>query len=67
MSVELTQQERDLLTQLVDSALREIGPEIRRTQTFDYKDDLKKQREALRSLRDRLAADRPTAAVGDVT
>ena len=53
MSVELTQQERDLLTQLVDSALREIGPEIRRTMTYDYKDDLKKQRQTLRRLRDR--------------
>ena len=67
MSVELTQQERDLLTQLVDSALREIGPEIRRTMTYDYKDDLKKQRETLRRLRDRLAADTPAAATSDVS
>jgi hypothetical protein len=63
MSVELTGQERDLLTQLVDAALREIGPEIRRTMTYDYKDDLKQQRETLRRLRARLAADRP-AVVG---
>ena len=63
MSVELTQQERDLLTQLVDSALRELGPEIRRTMTYDYKDDLKKQRETLRHLRDRLAADKPSAMI----
>ncbi len=66
MSVELTQQERDLLTQLVDSALREIGPEIRRTMTYDYKDDLKKQRQTLRRLRDRLAADKPSAMISEV-
>jgi hypothetical protein len=67
MSVELTQQERDLLTQLVDSALREIGPEIRRTMTYDYKDDLKKQRETLRRLRDRLAADTPAATISEAS
>ena len=66
MSVELTQQERDLLTQLVDSALREIGPEIRRTMTYDYKDDLKKQRQTLRRLRKRLAADRPSVMISEV-
>ena len=42
ISVELTRRERDLLTQLVDFALREIGPEILRTMTYDYQDDLKK-------------------------
>ena len=66
MSVELTQHERDLLTQLVDSALREIGPEIRRTMTYDYKDDLKKQRQTLRRLRERLAADRPSVMISEV-
>ena len=59
MSVDLTQHERDLLVQLLDSALREIGPEIRRTQTYDYKDDLKEQRRTLRQLRERLSM--PTA------
>jgi hypothetical protein len=55
MSVDLTQHERDLLVQLLDGALREIGPEIRRTQTYDYKDDLKEQRRTLRQLRERLS------------
>jgi hypothetical protein len=50
MSIELSPEERDLLLQLVDSALREIGPEIRHTTTRDYRDDLKEQRRALRSL-----------------
>ena len=55
MSVELTRQEREMLRQLVDSALREIGSEIRRTRTYTYKDDLKQQRRTLLRLRERLA------------
>lgn len=66
MHLELTHRERDLLTQLVDSALREIGPEIRRTMTYDYKDDLKKQRETLRRLRDHLAAEKPTTMFSEI-
>ena len=66
MNMNLTQQERDLLTQLIDSALRELGPEIRRTRTYGYKDDLKRKRETLRRLRDRLAAERPSALISEV-
>ena len=66
MKIELTQHERDLLTQLVDSALREIGPEIRRTMTYDYKDDLKDQRQSLRDLRGRLAAESPNILISEV-
>lgn len=64
MQVELTQQERDVLTQLVDQALREIGPEIRRTMTYDYKDDLKKHRETLKHLHERLTSEAPDVLVG---
>lgn len=66
MNVELTQIERDVLTQLVDTALREIGSEIRRTMTYDYKDDLKKHRETLRHLQERLTADNPEVLVGGI-
>ena len=66
MYVDLNQQERDVLAQLVDSALREIGSEIRRTMTYDYKDDLKKHRETLRVLHDRLTADNPEVFVGGI-
>jgi hypothetical protein len=65
MGVELTQEERDLLRQLVDAALREIGPEIRRTQTYDYKDDLKHQRHTLLGLRDRLIGLEQPAPITD--
>jgi hypothetical protein len=66
MNVELNQRERDALAQLVDAALREIGPEIRHTRTNDYKDDLKVQRETLRHLHERLTADNPEVLVGGV-
>ncbi len=66
MNIELTQRERDLLTQLVDTALREIGPEIRRTMTYDYKDDLKDQRQTLRHVRDRLTAENPNIMISEV-
>jgi hypothetical protein len=56
MHVELTPAECDLLLQLVDSALREIGPEIHHTMTSSYKDDLREQRRELRHLQAVLAA-----------
>ena len=61
MMVELSSTQRDLLLQLVDAALREIGPEIRHTMTSAYKDDLKDQRRDLRSVRDLLTG---TTSVG---
>ena len=66
MNVELTQQERDMLVQLLDAALREIGPEIRRTMTYDYKDELKEQRSAMRRLHERLANSGPNVFINEV-
>ena len=48
MFVELTSEQRDLLLQLVDAAVRELGPEIRHTDNAAYRDDLREQRRALR-------------------
>lgn len=56
MLLELTQAERDELLHLVDAALRDIGPEIRHTRTWEYKDDLKAHRRFLRTLHGHLAA-----------
>ncbi len=41
MLVQLTPQQRDVLVQLLDEALEELGPEIHHTMTRTYKDDLK--------------------------
>jgi len=55
MIVELTPEQRDQLLQLVDVALREIGPEIRHTDNSSFRDDLKSQRGTLRSVHNLLA------------
>ncbi len=65
MIVELTSEQRDQLLQLVDVALREIGPEIRHTDSSSFRDDLRSQRGTLRSVHNLLAdtvaaADQPT-------
>ena len=57
MLVQLTPLQRDVLVQLLDQALEELGPEIHHTMTRDYKDDLKAQRRDLRTLRDLLASE----------
>jgi hypothetical protein len=54
MTVQLTPQQRDVLVQLLDEAMEELGPEIHHTMTRTYKDDLKVQRHNLRTLRDLL-------------
>jgi hypothetical protein len=65
MNLELTQEERGLLARLVDAALREIGPEIRHTDHYDYKDDLKEQRRTLLRLYERLTGQTPPALAGE--
>ncbi len=59
MHVELSRQQRDLLLQIVDSAIRELGPEIRHTATSSFKDALKDERRELRTVRELLAQETP--------
>ncbi len=56
MLVQLTPQQRDVVLQLIDSAMLELGPEIHHTITRAYKEDLKEQRRELRALRDLLGS-----------
>jgi truncated hemoglobin YjbI len=56
MVLEITSEQRDLLLQLVNQALDEIGPEIRHTFTRTYRDQLKHERTELLHLRDMLAS-----------
>ena len=51
MTIELNAQQRDLLLQLVDEAIEDLGPEIHHTMTAGYKDELKEQRRELHVLR----------------
>lgn len=47
---------------LVGEALREIGPEIRHTDDYTYRDDLRERRQELRTLQAMLAGGGPWQA-----
>jgi hypothetical protein len=55
MQLELSAQEKELLHELADAALRELKSEIRRTSTHEYQDSLKQREAMLQSLIGRLA------------
>ena len=50
MHFDITPDQRNLLLQLVDEAMRDIGPEIRHTDSHEFRDDLKLRRTSLRDL-----------------
>ena len=50
MIVELTADQRGVLLQLIAEELREIGPEIRHSDTWDTRDELKLHRRILQGL-----------------
>lgn len=64
MVIELTPEKRDLLLELVDAALGEIGSEIRHTMTSSYKDDLKARKRVLLGLHELLRGGPPVGAPG---
>lgn len=58
MLLELNEQEREALLDLVDRELSELGPEIRHTDDRQYRDDLKARKQQMRELREHLEATR---------
>jgi hypothetical protein len=54
MILELTSEERALLTTLIAREVSDMGPEIRHTDHYELKDELKAERKSLRHLLDRL-------------
>ncbi|MCP4246427.1 MAG: hypothetical protein GY778_05195 [bacterium] len=54
MNVELSERERELLVQLIDREVSDLGPEIRHTQTYNYRDELKDEKRVLADLARRL-------------
>jgi hypothetical protein len=54
MTIELTEHECLVLEQVVDEAIRELAPEVRRTRDRDYKEHLKTQKHTLEDLYQRL-------------
>jgi len=57
MTVDLSQNEVELILELLDRELRESHSEIRRTQTTDYREDLKTHEKLALALRNRLKTD----------
>lgn len=55
MLVEITHDEREVLLRLLDREFRELGPEIRHTESTDYYDRLRNYRKQIALLKDRLA------------
>lgn len=60
MRIELTSGQRDALLELVNEALRDIGPEIRHARTPSYKEGLRGFRHDLTALRGLLGEAGPT-------
>ena len=56
MTLELSAAEREILIQVLERELSEMGPQIRHSQHTDYRDELKQEKRTLQELRDRLAA-----------
>ena len=58
MQVVLTEEQAKILENLVDSRIREIHPEIRRSRFYDVHEDLKCDLEMLQGLLDLLRSQR---------
>ncbi len=54
MVFKMSREERDLLVALIDREIRNMGPEIRHTQTSTYRDELMMEKRQLNSLVERL-------------
>jgi len=54
MQIEMSQRQLELLTQLVDSRVSELHPQIRRSRTHTYHDQLQEDLDVLRELHQRL-------------
>ncbi len=54
MQLELTEEERELLREVLDSALRELRVEVRRTETSDFHDSLAARETKIRELLSRV-------------
>jgi hypothetical protein len=56
MTIELSPQEKDLLTEILQKELEEIRTEFHHTQVFDYRESLKVREAAVRGLLGKLAS-----------
>ncbi len=61
MLIELTDQEAAVLREYLDRIIGDLGMEIPATDSPGFREQLRTRRDALRNVRDSLAADVPTA------
>ncbi len=57
MQLELTTDERALLANILDQALRDLKEEVYHTETMEYKEALKKREQLLQGLLRKLGAE----------
>lgn len=62
MIVELTDEQRDLLADLIDREIAQLGPEIRHTDAASYRAELKADRHVLREIRAHLEKPTPVTS-----
>jgi hypothetical protein len=56
MNLDLSSEERAVVADILDSALRELKEEINKTETFDFKEGLKRREEIIVRLLGRLGS-----------
>jgi len=56
MRIDLSQEEEDLLTGLLEKELEEVRSELHHTQAHDYKENLKVREQLVRALLTKLVA-----------
>jgi len=56
MAIELTKQQKELLTAMLEKELEDIRSEFHHTKGLDYKESLKEREALVRGLLDKLAA-----------
>lgn len=54
MRIELTESQREILENLLEREIADLGPEIRHTDARAYRDDLRAQKQVLRELLEQL-------------
>jgi hypothetical protein len=56
MNLDLSSEERAVVADILDSALRDLKEEINKTETFDFKEGLKRREEIIVRLLGRLGS-----------
>ncbi len=59
MTIDIPSEERDLLVAIVQREISDLGPEIRHTDTREYRDELKVEKQTLRHILEHLRAVEP--------